>query len=94
MLKQEQEKLLDKVKASIMASASQTLADADIEFSFVVERKNNVVTIKDYKPEPVPVAVIEEESQEKDSAVEETEEKEEGNADETQRNRKNLRPFL
>ena len=93
MLKQEQEKLLDKVKASIMESVSQTLADADIEFSFVVERKNNVVTIKDYKPEPVPVAVIEEESQIEEPTKEETEETVEGNADEIQRNRKKSEAF-
>lgn len=71
MLKEEQSKALDKVKKCIVESVSQILADSDIEFSFVVERKNKIVTIKEYQPEIVEVTKPQEESQE-----EETEEKE------------------
>lgn len=66
MLEEEQKKLLDKVKDCIRESVSRTLEDSDIEFSFVIERKNKVVSIKEYKTESASVAVSEDNSKEED----------------------------
>lgn len=71
MLQIEQTKALEKVKECIVESVRKTLADSDIEFSFVVERKKKIVSIKDIQPEKNEVIKPIEKSKEK-----ETEEKE------------------
>lgn len=71
MLQKEQTKVLDNVKECIVESVSQKLADSDIEFSFVIERKNKIVTIKEYQSGTFEVIKPQEETPE-----EETEEKE------------------
>lgn len=94
MLQEEQSKALDKLKECIVESVSQTLADSDIEFSFVVERKNKIVTIKDFQADSV--SVPEEDSYEEiaeGSLAEETEVLDENSADETQRSRKKSEAF-
>jgi len=75
MLQQEQTKLLDKVKECIVESVCQTLSDSDIEFSFVVERKNKAVSVKENMLDLVAVAITEEKPQSEKLLAEETEEK-------------------
>ncbi len=96
MLQEEQTKALEKVKECIVESVSQTLADSDIEFSFVIERKNKIVTIKECQPEILDESVPEEDFQEEiteESLTEETEEHEEKPKDEIQRSRKKSEAF-
>lgn len=96
MLQEEQTKALEKVKECIVESVSQTLADSDIEFSFVIERKNKIVTIKECQPEILDESVPEEDFQEEiteESLTEETEEHEEKPKDEIQRSRKKSGAF-
>ena len=48
MLAQQDSALLQTVKDAISDSVDKVLSDSPLEFSLIVERKNNVLTIKEY----------------------------------------------